>query len=61
MSTPSFFDYALQDQGGKKSRKFLEEMKAYIPFEALEELLIEEGVYRPKQPGRAEQKGQSLP
>ncbi len=53
MSTPSFFDYALQDQGGKKSRKFLEEMKAYIPFEALGELLIEEGVYRPKQPGRA--------
>ncbi len=43
MSTPGFFDYALQDQGGKKSRKFLEDMKAYIPFEALEELLIEEG------------------
>lgn len=52
MSTPSFFDYAMQNQGGRKSMRFLEEMKAYIPYEALEQLLIEEGVYRPKAPGK---------
>ena len=52
MNTPSFFDYAMQSQGGRKSMKFLEEMKAYIPYEALERLLIEEGVYRPKVPGK---------
>ena len=28
--------------------KFLEEMKKHIPYEELEELLIKEGVYRPK-------------
>jgi len=27
MSTPSFFDFAIENQGGKKSMKFLEEMK----------------------------------
>ena len=53
MQTPSFFDFAIKNQGGKKSRKFLEEMKAYIPFESLEHLLIEEGVYRPRQQGKA--------
>jgi len=52
MSTPSFFDYAMENQGGKKSMKFLDEMKAYIPYEAIEKLLIKEGVYRPKQPGQ---------
>ncbi|MCF6207268.1 MAG: IS5 family transposase [Sulfurovum sp.] len=52
MHTPSFFDFAMQNQGGRKSRKFLEEMKAYIPYESLEALLIEEGVYRPKEPGK---------
>jgi len=51
MQTPSFFDFAMENQGGKKSRKFLKEMKAYIPYESLERLLIEEGVYRPKEPG----------
>ena len=51
MSTPSFFDYAMENKGGKKSLKFLEEMKAHIPYEALERLLIEEGVYKPKEPG----------
>jgi len=53
MQTPSFFDYAMQDQGGKRSRKFLSEMKAFIPWNTLEEMLIEKGVYRPKQPGKA--------
>ena len=51
MPTPSFFDYAMADQGGRKTRAFLEEMKAYIPYERLEKLLIEEGVYRPKREG----------
>ncbi len=27
-------------------------MKAYIPYESLECLLIEEGVYRPRRPGK---------
>jgi IS5 family transposase len=53
MNTPSFFDYAMQNQGGKKSMKFLDELKDQIPFEALEVLLIEEGVYRPKQANKA--------
>jgi IS5 family transposase len=52
MSTVSFFDFAMEDQGGKRSMKFLEEMKAYIPYERIEALLIEEGVYRPKRPGK---------
>jgi IS5 family transposase len=52
MSTPSFFDFAMENQGGKKSIKFLEEMKTHIPYEALENLLIEEGAYRPKKPGK---------
>ncbi len=51
MQTPTFFDYAMAEQGGKKTRAFLEEMKAYIPYERLEELLIEEGVYRPRKKG----------
>ena len=51
IQTPSFFDYAMIHEGGKKTQAFLEEMKAYIPYERLEKLLIEEGVYRPKQPG----------
>jgi len=53
MKSPSFFDFAMEKQGGKKSMKFLDEMKAHIPFEKLEKLLIDEGVYRPKQVGRA--------
>ena len=44
---PSFFDYALQYQGGKKSTKFLSEMKELIPFEAIEKLLIEKSIYKP--------------
>jgi len=51
MNPPSFFDFAMESQGGKKSMRFLEEMKEYIPYEELEGLLIEEGVYRPKKPG----------
>jgi len=53
MIAPSLFDYAMADQGGKKSMKFLEELKEHIPFERLEELLIKEGVYRPKQANKA--------
>ena len=48
---PSFFDYAIAGQGGKKSEKFPMGMKEYIPFEVLEALLIEEGACRPKKPG----------
>lgn len=53
MDTPSFFDFAMEHQGGKKSMKFLGEMKEHIPYERLEALLIREGVYRPKQPNKA--------
>jgi len=53
MNTPSFFDFAMENQGGKKSMKFLEEMKEHIPYEHLEALLIKEGVYRPKQANKA--------
>jgi hypothetical protein len=37
---PSFFDYAMEYQGGKKSSKFLSEMKELIPFEVIEKILI---------------------
>ena len=43
----SFFDYSLQYQGGKKSTKFLSEMKELIPFEQIEKLLIEKNIYKP--------------
>ena len=43
----SFFDHAMQYQGGKKSMKFLNDMKEIIPFEAIEKILIEEGIYKP--------------
>lgn len=51
---PSFFDYALEYKGGKKSTKFLTEMKELIPFEAIEVLLIEKKIYKPNtgKPGR---------
>ena len=54
MKTPSFFDYAMENQGGKKTKAFLKEMKEYIPYDKLEELLIKEGVYRPKKKGKEE-------
>jgi len=44
----SFFDHAMQYQGGKKSMKFLNEMKEIIPFDKLVAILMEEGVYNPK-------------
>jgi len=44
---PSFFDYAMEYQGGKKSTKFLSEMKLLIPFEVIEKLLIEKSIYKP--------------
>ncbi|QNM87468.1 hypothetical protein [Aliarcobacter cryaerophilus] len=37
----SFFDHAMEYQGGKKSMKFLNEMKELIPFDAIEKILIE--------------------
>jgi len=43
----SFFDYAMKYQGGKKSMKFLNEMKEIIPFEAIEKILIDKNVYQP--------------
>lgn len=47
MSQPSFFDYALEYKGGKRSSKFLSEMKELIPFDAIEKLLIEKKIYKP--------------
>jgi len=44
----SFFEHAMQYQGGKKSMKFLNEMKDVIPFDNLVSMLIEEGVYKPE-------------
>jgi transposase, IS5 family len=44
---PSFFDYALEYQGGKRSTQFLSEMKVLIPFDAIEAILIEKGIYKP--------------
>lgn len=44
----SFFDHAMQYHGGKKSMRFLSEMKALIPFDRLVSILIEEGVYKPE-------------
>ena len=44
---PSFFDYAMEYQGGKKSMKILSEMKELIPFDTIEVKLIEEGIYKP--------------
>ncbi len=44
----SFFDHAMQYQGGKKSMKFLNEMKEIIPFDRLVSILIEEGIYKPE-------------
>jgi transposase, IS5 family len=43
----SFFDYALEYKGGKKSTKFLNEMKLLIPFETIEKMLIEKEIYKP--------------
>lgn len=47
MSQPSFFDYAMAYQGGKKSSAFLSEMKLLIPFDEIETVLIEKGIYKP--------------
>ena len=44
MQTLNFFDYAIKDQGGKRTIKFLEEMKRHIPYEELEELLIKRSI-----------------
>lgn len=44
---PSFFDYALEYQGGRRSTQFLSEMKPLIPYDAIEVILIEKGIYKP--------------
>lgn len=44
---PSFFDYALEYQGGRRSTQFLSEMKPLIPYDTIETVLIEKGIYRP--------------
>ncbi len=38
----------MQYQGGKKSMKFLNEMKEIIPFEHLVAILVEEGICKPE-------------
>ena len=43
----SFFDYALEYQGGRRSTQFLSEMKSLIPYGAIEAILIEKGIYKP--------------
>ncbi len=43
----SFFDYAMEYQGGKKSNKFLGEMKEIIPFEP-RGYFYTEGIYKKK-------------
>ena len=44
---PSFFDYAIEYQGGRRSSRFLSEMKALVPFDAIESMLVEKGIYKP--------------
>lgn len=44
---PSFFDYVLEYQGGRRSTQFLSEMKPLIPYDTIETVLIEKGIYRP--------------
>jgi len=43
----SFFDYALEYQGGKRSTQFLSEMKPLIPYDTIKAVLIEKGIYKP--------------
>ncbi len=43
----SFFDYALEYQGGRRSTQFLSEMKLLIPYGAIEAILIKKGIYKP--------------
>lgn len=43
----SFFDYAMEYQGGKRSTQFLNEMKPLIPYDTIEAILIEKGIYKP--------------
>jgi len=48
VKTVSLFDYAIAQKGGKKTTRFLEEMKELIPFDEIERILIEKGLYRPR-------------
>ena len=52
MQIPTFFDYAIQGKGGKRTTKFPDKMKKYILYRELEELLAKEGVYKPKIAGK---------
>ena len=54
MEAPTFFDYIFENQGGRRTIKFLKEMKKYIPYKEIEELLIKEGVYKQKQQRKKE-------
>ena len=45
----SFFDYAMQSKGGKKTDAFLAKMKQNIPFDEIEKKLIEVGIYKPNE------------
>ena len=42
----SFFDEAISNQGGLKSKKFLSEMKSLIPFKEIEKLLLKHHIYK---------------
>lgn len=46
----SFFDLGIQDKGGIKSSAFLREMKAVIPFDAMEAMLREKGIIKSPSP-----------
>ena len=45
----SFFDEAISNEGGLKSKKFLSEMKSLIPFKEIESLLIKHQIYKPNE------------
>lgn len=46
---PTFFDYALQYQGGKKTDSFLSQIKQFIPYKEIVKKLIEVGIYKPNE------------
>ena len=46
MYQPSFFEYAMRGEGGRRTRKFLEEMKGLIPYKEIEAMLYERGIYK---------------
>jgi len=50
----SFFDYAMKDKGGVKTQKFLNEMSEIIPFDTIEKILIDKGIYKPNKTSRGD-------